>query len=688
MRKYRKKIILAAVFFLMFAIGAQAKNLPPEVGVRPAALTKPSAAEADKNGNKIFDSLDSIIKTKGPSEKTKVIVLFDRPFRGEDYDQLVKEIGPFTTKYKYDRVPGMATSLSKRQIAELASRPDVLQIEDDKKVTAFLNTATNWFGVQKGRTDFNVDGNSDGSPGYSKDDMVIAVIDTGIDIGHVDLDNGKVIGWKDFVNGRATAYDDVGHGTHVASIAAGEGEGNPAYKGVAPGAALVGIKVLGPSGGLMSDVEAGIEWAIDNKTKYGIDVINLSLGTNVSSDGSDGASLAANSAMANDIVVAISAGNEGPARYTIGSPGAAADVITVGAMADPGEGGFFQASFSSRGPTADNRIKPDISAPGWRIMAAQDGRSGNQYTEKSGTSMSSPFTAGVAALMRQANPALSAGDIKNTIMSTARDWGPPGTDIDYGAGRLESHHAIRAAAAASGRTVSTPKHMYLSGSLSTSVTEEWWNINVTDNTYPIGVTMVMSNWNGSADPDFDMALFDPGSNQVGNDAIGTQRQETITHQPTQTGTYQLRVYRYAGAGDYFVDLSAGTHMISITLDTDGAVPLGVLGFGETTTTGEAEKEIVRVDADPANLDIRTSLFSDGGNDWSLGPTNGNDTVKWEFSPDNLDWTTFLAENTNYPLVEELASTTQQAVYFRLTMPSGSSSGQAHSSLVTVTAVAP
>ncbi len=272
-------------------------------------------------------------------------------------------------------------------------------------------------------------------------------------------------------------------------------------------------------------------------------------------------------------------------------------------------------------------------------------------------------------------------------MSTARGWGPPGTDIDYGAGRLEAHHAIRAAAGTSARTISTPKHVYYSGALSASVTEEWWNINVTDNTYPIGVTMVMSNWSGSANPDFDMTLFDPGDNQVGS-ATGIQRQDTITHQPSQTGTYRLRVFRYAGAGDYFVDLSAGTHVISITLDTDGAIPLGALGFGETTSTGDAQKEIVRVTADPANLDIRTSLFSGGGNDWALGTTNGNDAIKWEFSPDNLDWTTFLAADTNYPLAEELASAAQQAVYFRLTMPTGSSSGQAHSSLVTITAVAP
>ena len=673
---------------MLFAIGAQAKNRPPDFGGKKAALAKPLSAETDKNGNKIFDSLDSKIKTKGPSAKTRVIVLFDRSYQKQDIDQLAKEIGPFTVNHKYDRVPGIATSLSNGQIAELALRPDVVQIEDDKKVTASLNTAINWFGIQKARTDFGVDGNSDGSPGYSKNDMVIAIIDTGIDIGHVDLDNGKVIGWQDFVKGQATAYDDAGHGTHVSSIAAGEGDGNPANKGVAPGAALVGIKVLDRRGeGYMSDVTAGIQWAIDNKSTYGIDVINLSLGTDVSSNGSDATSLMANSAMADDIVVTVSAGNEGPARYTIGSPGAAADVITVGAMADLGHGGFSQAYFSSRGPTADNRIKPDISAPGWQIMAAKAGGPGNQYVEKSGTSMASPFTAGVAALMRQVNTALSATDIKNTIMSTARGWGPAGTDIDYGAGRLEGYHAIKAAAATPGRTISTPKHAYLSGALSASVTEEWWNIDITDNTYPIGVTMIMSNWSGSANPDFDMTLFDPGNNQVSN-AVGVQRQETINHQPAQTGTYQLVVYRYAGAGDYFVDLSAGTHVISITLDTDGALPFGALGFGETTTTGDAQKEIVRVDGDTANLDIRTSLFSGAGNDWTLGATNGNEVVKWEFSPNNQDWTTFLADNINYPLADELASAAQQAVYFRLTMPNASSSGQTHSSLVTITAVAP
>jgi serine protease AprX len=97
-------------------------------------------------------------------------------------------------------------------------------------------------------------------------DIVIAVIDTGIDAAHADLNGGKVIGWRDWVNNRPSAYDDHGHGTHCAGIAAGTGASNPAYKGVAPGAALVGLKVLNSSGsGSLSNVAAAMDWAVTNK---------------------------------------------------------------------------------------------------------------------------------------------------------------------------------------------------------------------------------------------------------------------------------------------------------------------------------------------------------------------------------------------------------------------------------------
>src|SRR3990172_4928472 len=117
-------------------------------------------------------------------------------------------------------------------------------------------------------------------------------------------------------------------------------------------------------------VISGVNWVVQNKALYGIEVMNLSLGSAGCSNGSDSLSLAINSAVSNGIVAAVAAGNSGPKTCTIGSPGAAQNAITVGAMADVGELGFSIASFSSRGPTADNRIKPDVVAPGVSITAA------------------------------------------------------------------------------------------------------------------------------------------------------------------------------------------------------------------------------------------------------------------------------------------------------------------------------
>jgi serine protease AprX len=154
---------------------------------------------------------------------------------------------------------------------------------------------------------------------------------TGIDPHHKDL-AGKVLGFFDVINGLEEPYDDHGHGTHVASIAAGAGTVNPSLAGVAPGAALVGVKVLSESGsGTLSGVIAGIDWVIENQESLNIRVMNLSLGSSMPSDGTDALSRAVDSAVDAGIVVVVAAGNTGPEEYTIGSPAAAEKAITVAA---------------------------------------------------------------------------------------------------------------------------------------------------------------------------------------------------------------------------------------------------------------------------------------------------------------------------------------------------------------------
>ncbi|ADD02046.1 peptidase S8 and S53 subtilisin kexin sedolisin [Thermoanaerobacter italicus Ab9] len=530
------------------------KNYPPQIQ---------KVLMQDSNKNKIFDNLEAKLTDKPDSAEFPVIITFNKNIDDNELLNISKSIGKFNIKHKYKIIPGVAATLTKGQINALSKLDIVKQIEYDEPVYATLDTATKWFGVTKARSDFGVTGDKDGNPSsYSKNDIVIAVIDTGIDGSHIDLAGGKIIGWQDFVNGKTTPYDDNGHGTHVASIAAGTETGDSLYTGVAPGAALVGIKVLDSNGsGSMSTVTAGIDWAVQNKDIYGIKVINLSLGTSTSSDGTDSTSLAVNSAVDSGIVVVVAAGNSGPARYTIGSPGAAEKAITVAAMADVGELGFNLASFSSRGPTADGRIKPDIAAPGYNITAAK-ANSINGYVTYSGTSMATPFVAGTVALMLNANISLAPLDVKNIIMTTAKSWGPPSKNIDYGAGRLDAYEAIKTAGNFTGTNISVPNHYYASDSLTGSRYSDIWTFNVTDTSYPIAITFIIPDW-ANYNPDFDIYLYDPTGTLV-KSSTGIQRQETITYIPTQTGTYYIKVYSYRGSGNYYFDLSTGGDSLTLS----------------------------------------------------------------------------------------------------------------------------
>lgn len=548
-------VLIAALMSLsVMMVSAQPNN--------PTSLVKNYINEtakvfmSDANKNKLFDNLEEKMTGKPDNAEIPVIITFNKTVDDNSLSNISKAIGKFNIKNKYKIIPGIAATLNKGQINAMSKLDIVKQIEYDEPVYATLNTATAWFGVTKAKADFGVNGDRDGNPAsYTKDDVVIAVIDTGIDGSHVDLDGGKIIGWKDFVNSKTAPYDDNGHGTHVASIAAGTGEGNSLYKGVAPGAALVGVKVLDRNGsGSMSDVTAGIDWVVQNKATYNVKVINLSLGTSTSSDGTDSTSLAVNNAVDNGIVVVVAAGNSGPAKYTIGSPGAAEKAITVAAMADVGELGFNLASFSSRGPTADGRTKPDIAAPGYNITAAK-ANSTNGYITYSGTSMATPFVAGTAALMLDANISLTPVDIKNLIMNTSKDWGNAGKDIDYGMGRLDGYEAIKTAGNFTGTNIATPNHYYASETLPGSYYTDNWTFNVTNTSYPIAITFIIPNWSNS-NPDFDIYLYAPDGT-LAKSSEGTQRQETITFAPTQTGTYKLEVYSYSGSGSYYFDLSVG-----------------------------------------------------------------------------------------------------------------------------------
>jgi len=348
----------------------------------------------------------------------------------------------------YTELPLLAVTVPAENVSALAGN-DVLSLTpfSDVKVSAFLNESVplikpplEWASLEQ------KEGRGINGTGIS-----IAIVDTGIDASHPDFyfENGtsKIRFSVSFVPGE-DANDYFGHGTHVAGIAAGTGKASGyEFVGVAPGASLYNVKVLNSEGmGYTSWVIAGIEYAVTHAAS----VINLSLGSNVNNDGTDPLSLACNWAVERGVTVVVAAGNAGPNEYTVGSPACARNVITVGASTKQDE----VAVFSSRGPTADFRIKPDVAAPGVDIVAPASVGSwiwtnllkyepskivGNYYFSLSGTSMATPHVAGVAALLKELHPTWSPKWIKAAMMNSAQDLNQ--TSSDQGSGRVNAYLA-------------------------------------------------------------------------------------------------------------------------------------------------------------------------------------------------------------------------------------------------------
>ncbi|TDD56948.1 peptidase S8 [Nonomuraea terrae] len=276
--------------------------------------------------------------------------------------------------------------------------------------------------------------------GYDGKGVKVAVLDTGIDADHPDV-AGKITETRNFTDD-LSAEDLHGHGTHVAATVAGTGAAsNGLRKGVAPGAELAIGKVLDSGGsGTESQVLAGMEWAA---LKSGADVVNMSLGGDPT-DGTDPLSVAVDElTKQTGTLFVVAAGNEG-GEYTVGSPGAAASALTVGAV----DADDALASFSSRGPRLDEAVKPDITAPGVAITAARASGTSlgtpvdDLHTKLSGTSMATPHVAGAAAILAQRHPEWQAGQIKDALVSTARTIDGQ-TPYEQGGGRVDVARALR-----------------------------------------------------------------------------------------------------------------------------------------------------------------------------------------------------------------------------------------------------
>ncbi|MGZ6347422.1 MAG: S8 family peptidase, partial [Anaerolineales bacterium] len=241
--------------------------------------------------------------------------------------------------------------------------------------------------------------------------VMIAIVDSGVDLTHADL-AGKIVPGYDFVNLDNIPQDDNGHGTHVAGIAAAITNNGIGVAGVSWGARIMPVKVLDASGaGSISNVALGIIWAAEN----GAEVINISLGCGLVSCPTSPQVLedAVNFAYGKGATLVAAAGNGGtnfvfyPARFP--------HVIAVAATGHLNEH-WAQSNF---GPEVD------VSAPGAGIYSTFRG---NIYRYLDGTSMSTAFVSGLAAILRGLPTYASPDQIAGNIGATALDLGDPGRD--------------------------------------------------------------------------------------------------------------------------------------------------------------------------------------------------------------------------------------------------------------------
>ncbi len=327
---------------------------------------------------------------------------------------------------RFETLPGLVSEVTPAELAALESNPAVASVAVDLPVQIALGQSSAFIHADTARADFGLTGAG----------VMVAVLDTGIDLTHPDL-AGQVAAQHcfnkqntclpDLTAESDNAQDEHGHGTHVAGIIAGQGV--VAAPGIAPGVKLVAVRVLNKNGsGYTSDILAGLDWVLAHQADFPVQAINLSLGGGHyagSCDQTDATTqlyaAAIETARQAGILVVAASGNQGYTNEML-TPACVSGAVAVGNV--------YHAPLSSAGwpSCTDTNAQPgqvacssnsseelDLLAPGTRIEAPA---LGGGLTAMSGTSMSTPHVTAVVALLRQARPDLTPAEVAALLTET------------------------------------------------------------------------------------------------------------------------------------------------------------------------------------------------------------------------------------------------------------------------------
>jgi serine protease AprX len=356
--------------------------------------------------------------------------------RGNQFGRVRREF-----KYVLD---GLAADMTGAELLYLAERSGIKSITPDTPVKALSTTPVHLWPEAVGLTALPKVASSSEKP------VAIAVVDTGVDKDRKEDFGGRLVQSVEFASlppSSGSATDDSGHGTIVAGIAAASSK----YRGGAPGANIVSLRVMNGEGkAITSDVIATAEWIYENRTSINIRVVNFSLHSPYPNYGfQDPLNEAVRQLWLTGTVVVAAAGNAGPGRM-LHAPASDPFVITVGAVDTAGSVGVaddFNAPWSSYGYTAEGFAKPEVAAPGRYMIGpvSANSRLVKRFPDRivepgymwmSGTSFAAPVVAGAAAEIIARHPKWTPDQVKGALMLTARPL-PAAAAMAVGVGEID-----------------------------------------------------------------------------------------------------------------------------------------------------------------------------------------------------------------------------------------------------------